>query len=98
MPPALSALVAVFQSASPPLPVDAELVAEQPARVTTAAAARARPARVRLYCTGRCLSGGVRCDVLWCAAVAFGAAAGAVFGVAFGMIVDAAGFAFVLRR
>ena len=32
--------------------VEAELVAEQPARVTTAAAARASPVRVRLYCTG----------------------------------------------
>ena len=51
MPPAPWALVAVFQFASLLL-VEAELVAEQPARVTTAAAARASPVRVRLYCTG----------------------------------------------
>ncbi|GGL01567.1 hypothetical protein GCM10009769_19620 [Curtobacterium luteum] len=40
--------------------MDALLVAEQPARVTIAAAARAMPARVRLCCTGCAFRVGVR--------------------------------------
>ncbi|GAA3331627.1 hypothetical protein GCM10017712_09550 [Curtobacterium citreum] len=73
------------------LDVDALLVAEQPARVTTAAAARARPARVRVCCTGcafRVLWGGVL-------RVRFGRAGGG--GAAFWTIVDGAGFRAVLR-
>src|SRR4051812_16769223 len=84
MPPADSALVAVFQSVSPSEPAVAELVAEHPARGTIAAAARATPARVRLCCTG-CAFRVLR--VL------------REFGPGFGfwMIVDAPGFRPVLR-